>query len=72
MPFDQRTYIEVNMFVGSHCCLHGLGILHPKPLEKILSILRLGEEGAVLELLYLESKKVGQLAHHRHLKLLSH
>jgi hypothetical protein len=60
------------MSVGSHMCLRGLGVLHPKPLEKILSVLRLGDEGVVLELLHLEPKEVVQLAHHRHLKLLSH
>jgi hypothetical protein len=60
------------MPVGSHRCLRGLGVLHPKPLEKILCILRLGEESVVLELLHLEPKEVGQLAHHRHLKLLCH
>jgi hypothetical protein len=32
----------------------------------------LGDESAVLELLHLESKEVGQLAHHRHLELLHH
>jgi hypothetical protein len=51
------------MPVGSHRCLHGLGVLHPKPLEKILCVLRLGEESVVLELLHLEPKEVGQLAH---------
>jgi hypothetical protein len=60
------------MSIGSHWCLCGLGVLHPKPLEKILSVLSLGDEGAVLELLHLEPKEVVQLAHHRHLKLLSH
>jgi hypothetical protein len=60
------------MPVSSHWCLRGLGVRHPKPLEKILCVLCLGDEGAVLELLYLKSKKVGQLAHHRHLELLSH
>src|SRR5690349_15463519 len=60
------------MFVGSHRCLHGLSILHPKPLEKILSVLRLGDEGVVLELLHLEPKEVVQLAHHRHLEFLHH
>src|SRR5688500_11756195 len=60
------------MPVSSHRCLCGLGVLHPKPLEKVLSVLRLGEECAVLELLHLEPKEVVQLAHHRHLKLLSH
>jgi hypothetical protein len=32
----------------------------------------LGDESAVLELLHLESKEVGQLAHHRHHELLHH
>jgi hypothetical protein len=44
------------MSVSSHRCLHGLGVLHPKPLEKILCVLRLGDEGAVFELLHLEHK----------------
>jgi hypothetical protein len=60
------------MPVGSHRCLCELGVLHPKPLEKILCVLRLGDEGAILELLHLEPKEVGQLAHHRHFKLLCH
>jgi hypothetical protein len=66
------SFVENNVLVNSHRCLRGLGVLYPKPLEKILSVLRLGDEGAVLELLHLESKEVGQLAHHRHLKLLRH
>ena len=60
------------MSVGSHRCLRGLSVLHPKPFEKILSVLCLREEGAILELLHLEPKEVGQLAHHRHLELLCH
>jgi hypothetical protein len=60
------------MPVGSHRFLCGLGVLHPKLLEKILCVLRLGVEDVVLELLHLEPKKVGQLAHHRHLELLCH
>jgi hypothetical protein len=60
------------MSVSPHQCLHRLSILHSKPLEKILSVLRLGDEGVVLELLHLESKKVSQLAHHGHLELLHH
>jgi hypothetical protein len=66
------SFVEVRMPVSSHQCLRGLGVLHPKPFEKILSVLRLGDEGAVLELLHLESKEVGQRAHHRHLELLHH
>src|SRR5699024_10354904 len=45
---------------------------HSEPLEKVLSVLCLGGEGAVLELLHLESKEVGQLVHHRHLDFLHH
>jgi hypothetical protein len=60
------------MSVSSHRCLRGLSILHPKPLEKILSVLRLGDEGAFLELLHFEYKEVVQLAHHQHLELLHH
>jgi hypothetical protein len=60
------------MPVSSHRCLRGLGVLHTKPLDKILCVLCLGDEGTILELLHLESKKVGQLAHHRHLELLHH
>jgi hypothetical protein len=60
------------MSVSPHRCLRGLSILHSKPLEKILGVLHLGDEGAVLELLHLESKEVSQLAHHRHLELLHH
>jgi hypothetical protein len=60
------------MSVSSHRCPRVLGVLHPKPLEKILCVLRLGDKGAVLELLHLEPKEVGQLAHHRHFELLSH
>jgi hypothetical protein len=66
MPFDQQTisFVWVDVPVGSHRCLCGLGVLHPKPLEKILSVLRLGDEGAILELLHLEPKEVVQLTHH--------
>jgi hypothetical protein len=50
------SFVEVNMPVGSHRCLRGLGVLHPKSLEKILCVLCLGDEGVVLELLHLEPK----------------
>jgi hypothetical protein len=60
------------MSVSSYWSLCGVGVLHPKSLEQVLCILRLGDESAVLELLHLEPKEVVQLAHHRYLKLLSH
>jgi hypothetical protein len=66
------SFVEVNLPVSSHRCLCGLGVLHPKPLEKILSVLHLGDESVVLELLHLESKEVCQLAHHRHFEFLHH
>jgi hypothetical protein len=47
--------VEVEMPIGSHGCLDGLGILHSKLGENILNILCLADEGALLELLYLKS-----------------
>jgi hypothetical protein len=64
------SFVEVDMSVGSHWSLCGLGVLHPELLEQVLSVLHLGNEDAVLELLHLEPKEVVQLTHHRHLKLL--
>jgi hypothetical protein len=43
------------MPIGSHGCLDGLGILHSKLGEYVLSILGLADEGALLELLDLKS-----------------
>jgi hypothetical protein len=47
--------------------LDGLGILHPKFLEYVLSVFRLDDECALLELLDLKSKEIFQLPHHGHL-----
>jgi hypothetical protein len=47
--------VEVEMPIGSHGCLDGLGILHPKLGEYVLNVLRLADEGALLELLDLKS-----------------
>jgi hypothetical protein len=55
-----------------HVCLGGFGILHSKLLEYNLNVLSLADEGALLELLDLESKKILQLPHHRHLEFLYH
>jgi hypothetical protein len=52
------------MSISSHWCLRELGVLHPKPLEQVLRVLRLGDEGSVLELLHWEPKELVQLAHH--------
>jgi hypothetical protein len=38
------------MLIGSHGCLNGLGILHSKLGEYVLSVLRLTNEGAVGDL----------------------
>jgi hypothetical protein len=43
------------MPIGYHGCLDGLGILHPKLCEYVLNVLRLANEGALLELLDLKS-----------------
>jgi hypothetical protein len=45
------------MLIGFHGCLDGLGILHPKLSEYVLNVLRLANEGALLELLDLKAKK---------------
>jgi hypothetical protein len=60
------------MPICSHRSLDGLGILHSKLFEDVLSVLCLADEGALLELLDLESMKVLQLAHHGHIKFLYH
>jgi hypothetical protein len=60
------------MPIGSHGSLDGFGILHSKLLECILNVLTLANEGALLELLDLESKEILQLPHHRHLEFLYH
>jgi hypothetical protein len=44
------------MPICSHGCLDGFGIIHSKLLENILNLLCLANEGALLELLDLESK----------------
>jgi hypothetical protein len=43
------------MPIGSHGCFDGLGILHSKLVEYVLNVLRLTDEGALLELLDLKS-----------------
>jgi hypothetical protein len=57
IPFDLRIYLpcrgrDAHWFPW---CLDGLGILHPKFGEYVLSVLRLANEGALLELLHLKS-----------------
>jgi hypothetical protein len=60
------------MPICSHGCLDGFAILHPKLLEYILNVFGLADEGALLELLDLKSKKILQLPHYRHLEFLYH
>jgi hypothetical protein len=60
------------MPICSHGCLDGFAILHSKLLKYVLNVLSLADEGALLELLNLESKKLLQLTHHRHLEFLYH
>jgi hypothetical protein len=49
------------MPICSHRSLDGFGILYSKLLENMLSVLCLANEGALLELLDLESKEILQL-----------
>jgi hypothetical protein len=60
------------MPIGSHGYLDGFAILRPKLLKYGLNVLCLADEGAILELLDLESKEILQLPHHRHLEFLYH
>jgi hypothetical protein len=60
------------MPICSHGSFDGFGILHSKLLEYILNVLCLANEGALLELLDLESKEIIQLPHHGHLKFSYH
>jgi hypothetical protein len=46
--------VEVEMPISSHGCLDGLRIFHSKLGEYILNVLRLADEGALLELLHLK------------------
>jgi hypothetical protein len=52
------------MPICSHGSLDGFDILHFKLLEYTLNVLSLVDEGALLEFLDLESKKILQLPHH--------
>jgi hypothetical protein len=52
------------MPIGSHGCLDGFAILYSKLLKNVLNVLSLADEGALLELLDLKSKKILQLPHH--------
>jgi hypothetical protein len=60
------------MPICSHGCLDGFGIIHSKLLENILNLLCLANEGALLELLDLESKEILQFPYHGHLKFQYH
>jgi hypothetical protein len=44
------------MPISPHRSLDGFGILHPELLQNVLSILRLDDEGTILELLDLEAQ----------------
>jgi hypothetical protein len=52
IPFDLCRGRDVHWF---HGCLDGFVILHSKFLQNILSVLRLADEGAILDLLDLEA-----------------
>jgi hypothetical protein len=60
------------MPISSHGCLDGFALLYSKLLKYVLNVLCLADEGALLELLDLESKEILQLPHHRHLEFWYH
>jgi hypothetical protein len=55
MIYGFTSRVEVEMPIGSHRYLDGHGILHSKLSVYVLNILRLADEGALLELLHLKS-----------------
>jgi hypothetical protein len=60
------------MSIGWHGGSYGLGIVHVKLLEHVISVLGLTYECAILELLDLKPEKELQLTHHRHHKSFGH
>jgi hypothetical protein len=60
------------MLICSYGCLDGFAILHSRLLKYVLNVPCLADEGAILELLDLESKEILQLPHHRHLNFFNH
>jgi hypothetical protein len=70
--YKLTSSVEVEMPIGSHGCLDGFTILHSKLLKYVLNVLSLADEGTLLELHDLESKKILQLSHHRHLEFMYH
>jgi hypothetical protein len=60
------------MPICSHGSLDGFSILHSILFKYVLNVLSLADEGALLELLDLESKETLQLPHQRLLKFLYH
>jgi hypothetical protein len=74
MPFDLQSYIQCRGRDALCLCrsLDGLGILHPKLLKYILSVLSLTDKCALLMLLDLNSKEILQLPHHGYLKFINY
>jgi hypothetical protein len=47
--YGLTSRIEVQVSICSHQCLDAFCVLHPKSLEEILCVLRLGDEEAISE-----------------------
>jgi hypothetical protein len=60
------------MTISAHASLDGLCLVHAKLLEYVTSILHLANEGPILDLLDLKSKKEYGNPHHGHFKHISH
>jgi hypothetical protein len=60
------------MTISAHESLDGLYLIHAKLLEYVTSILRLANEGLILDLFDLKSKKKCENPHHEHFKHIDH
>jgi hypothetical protein len=66
------AHIKIMMTVCANGSLDGLGLVHAKLLESVMSILGLAYKRVIFQMLDLKIKKVFEFSHHRHLKHIDH
>jgi hypothetical protein len=65
-------HIKIKKTISARGNLDGLCLVHAKHLKYVTSILHLTNEGPILDLLDLKSKKEYEHPHHEHFKPISH